>query len=149
MDDWSAGDVGGLFAGIVALLGTMGAGLRFLFLRGDKAQVAEGKRQHEEHERLVAWRSSLDSRERNERVMREGRLSRLERTVTILQRVAFDQREVLVKVTVELEQHNPQSAALAAAKVQLAKQYPGFYDPVEAELPADQADIVDQWRAME
>lgn len=148
MDDWSAGDVGGIVAGIISVLASLGVAIKYLFGRADKKHVAEEKRLGEERERLAAWRSSLDSRERNERMTRERRLSKLERIVDVLERVAFDQREVLVKVTVELEQHNPQSVALAAAKLQLAKQYPGFYEPIEPRLPDEQSAIVDEWRSL-
>lgn len=147
MSELSPGEAGGIFAGIVALLASLGTAARFLLGRSDKAHVAEDRRQHEERERLVAWRTSLDARERNERVTREKRLSNLERIVDVLERVAFDQREVLIKVTAELEQHNPLSGALLAAKAQLAKHYPGFYEPVEPGLPDDQADIIDRWRS--
>lgn len=140
MGDWSAGDVGGLFAGVVSLLGSLGFAARYLFGRADKAHTAEAQR-------LAAWRASLDNRERNERLSREKRLSKLEERTGVLERVAADQREVLIKVTVELEHHNPLSAALAEARLQLAKHYPGFYEPVEGNLPADQADIIDQWRS--
>lgn len=135
MDDWSAGDVGGLFAGVVSLLGSLGLAARYLFGRADKAHAAEEKR-------LAAWRTSLDNRERNERLTRERRLARLEKAVAWLEQLTSDQREVLVKVAVELELHNPQSLALAAAKIQLTKRYPGFYEPVDDELPGDQAAVV-------
>ena len=140
MSELSPGEAGGIFAGIVALLASLGTTGRYLFGRADKAQVAEARR-------LDAWRASLDSRERNERLTREKRLCKLERIVDVLERVAFDQREVLMKVTAELEQHNPLSAALLAAKAQLAKHYPGFYEPVEPGLPDDQAEIIDRWRS--
>lgn len=135
MDDWSAGDVGGLFAGVVSLLGSLGLAARYLFGRADKAHAAEEKR-------LAAWRTSLDNRERNERLTRERRLARLEKAVAWLEQLTSDQREVLVKVAVELELHNPHSLALAAAKIQLTKRYPGFYEPVDDELPDDQATMV-------
>ena len=125
MDDWKAGDWGGLFAGFVAALAVLGKGLAWL-LNWNEAR-SSGR-----EARLVSWEVNLVARERAYREEIEGQLTA---TRTELARVEGDVeqlRAVLFDVTTELHRHASGSPALSRAVRLLGMAY-----PIDPATPAD------------
>lgn len=108
MEDWSAGDWGGLFAGFVAALAGLGKGVAWLLDWNRNGLSAR-------EVRLSKWEANLVNRERAYREEIEGQLAA---TRTELGRVELEVgvlREVLGEVTAELHRHAPDSPALTRA----------------------------------
>ncbi len=108
MDDWSAGDWGGAFAGVIAVTATVGKGLAWL-LNWNEAR-SSGR-----EARLASWESSLVAREKAYREEIEGQLAATRGELARVEIELGVLREVLGEVTAELHRHAPDSPALARA----------------------------------
>ena len=108
MDNWSAGDWSGAFAGLVAVLIALGKGLAWLVDWNRAGLTARDTR-------LQRWEESLVAREK---AYREEIESQLEATRTELNRVEgrlSAMTAVLAEVTAELRHHVSDSPALTRA----------------------------------
>ena len=148
MDNFSAGEVGGAFAGVVALLASLGGGLSWMLNWGDRRAALRDRK-------LQAWEDSLAAREIAQRealaaqmarlealaALRGNRLQAVEAEVGMLRRLWLDTRGVLLEVTVELQVHAPLSAALARASAHLQRCHPGYDAAPDPDLPDDLAQL--------
>lgn len=128
MDNVSAGEAGGVFAGVVALLAVVGKGIDWLFARAER-------RTREKDQRLAAWEESLDRREKAQRVEMNLRLRDL-----------FEGMHLLIGTTADLiEAHrriDPESAAIKLAEAALRKVYLLDFD-----TPPDLAELIGEVEA--
>lgn len=128
MDNWSAGEVGGTFAGIVALLASIGGGIRWLANWGDRrAQLRDAK--------LDKWEQSLTERERAYRVTMETELGELRDEMAELRGELHHTRNALFGVTLELRRVDPGNKALLSAETLLRVAF-----PVDFHTPGDMAE---------
>lgn len=123
MDNLSAGEVGGIFAGIVALLAAIGKGLAWAVGWADR-------RDENRAAKLKAWEESLNRRELDQRKATGVRLRAMETALTLMRRALLD-------VTGELRQHAPRSEALANAELALRTAF-----PIEWDMPAELEDLL-------
>lgn len=119
MDDWTAGDVGGVFAGAVTLLASAGGGIAWLL-------NWHGARDDNRAERLRTWEKSLAERERAYRLEIEGRLDETEEQLAQVKMELESQRltaslavEAVVELAAEIHANTPHSASLARLKLLL------------------------------
>lgn len=119
----SAGEAGGVFAGVIALLAALGKGAKWLF-------DWKGAREDSERKRLTAWEDSLDRREKAHREEIEAELGALKAEQEEQGRKLFAavglQRLLhlaLSEVTIELEKHAPDSMAIQHARVLLHPEF--------------------------
>lgn len=110
MDGLSAGEAGGIFAGIVALVATFGKGIAWAVGWNDR-------RDRLREQKLTVWEDSLNRREVEQRQKTEQRLHAMEAGMAVM-------RRALINVTSELRTHNPQSPGLAIAEEALRSAYP-------------------------
>jgi uncharacterized coiled-coil protein SlyX len=108
MDDWSAGDWGGAFAGVVAMLAAIGKGLAWL-LDWNRAGLTSREM------RLQRWEESLAGRERAYREEIEQHLAETRVELDKVERTVGLMRAVLAEVMTELRHHVPDSPALTRA----------------------------------
>lgn len=109
MDDWTAGDWGGLVAGFVAGLAALGKGLAWLLNWNESRSTGR-------EARLAAWEKSLADRERAYREEIETKLVQAEENLDrVTQRIA-QLCGVLRDVTAALRGHDPDSPALSRAE---------------------------------
>ncbi len=119
MDNVSAGEVGGIFAGVVVALGTIGKGIAWLFA-WDKAT------RDSKDNKLARWEASLAAREIAYREEIEERLEELKTDLDRAKGVA-DQLNLTVTtlviavedLTSELESHAPNALSLKRARALL------------------------------
>ena len=129
MDHLSAGEVGGVFAGFVALIAALGKGLAWLLDWDSKRTLAK------EH-RLRSWEISLDEREKEYREAIETKMADLEGEVLRLRTQQGALSFSLLEIAVAHRDKDPDSPALARAATMLRQAFPpefGF-DPAIAEL---------------
>lgn len=125
MEDWEAGDWGGLFAGFVAGAAALSKGLAWL-LNWNEAR-SSGR-----EARLVSWEVNLVARERAYREEIEGQLSAARIDLARLEAEVEQLRAVLFDVTTDLHRHAPVSPALSRAVRLLGMAY-----PIDPATPAD------------
>lgn len=114
MDNFSIGEAGGIFAGLVATLAALGKGIAWAVGWNDRRdRLREAK--------LSAWEDSLNRREIEQRRNTEQRLIAMEASVAVM-------RRALIRVTSELRIANPESSALAIAEEALRSAYPVDFD---------------------
>ena len=136
MEDWDAGDWGGLFAGFVAGAAALSKGLAWLLNWNEARSSGRAAK-------LVSWERSLVAREKEYREEIEGQLRF---TRTELARVEGDVeqlRAVLFDVTTELHRHASGSPALSRAVRLLGMAY-----PIDPATPADLTALAAQVDAM-
>lgn len=116
MDNMSAGEVGGVLAGALALLAAAGKGLAWL-LNWD------GARKNDREARLAAWEQSLVNREKGYREEIEQRLDQVQHDLAEAKVLAEElNRNVSTLViavgdlATELEAHAPQALSLMRAR---------------------------------
>ena len=116
MDQMSAGEVGGVLAGALALLAALGKALAWL-LNWD------GARKNDREGRLAAWEKSLVEREKDYRAEIEGRLDQVQKDLAeakVLAEVLNRNVSTLViavgDLASELEAHAPQALSLIRAR---------------------------------
>lgn len=114
----SPGEVGGVFAGVVALGAALGKAAKWL-LNWQEA------REKSNAARLRAWEKSLDRREREQRAETERRFHAMEEKVGMMASALFE-------AIAELQVLDPRSVALARAKIVLRKAF-----PVDEETPGN------------
>lgn len=107
----SAGEAGGILAGMVGMLVALGGGIKWFFMGRDA--------------RLKAWEQSLDRREREQRAQTETRLVTVETRLRTLVGMVF-------RLTSEVERLEPGNAVLAEVTRSLHLIYP---------LEADDTDL--------
>ena len=132
MEDWTAGDYAGLFAGIVAMLAALGKGIAWLL-------NWHGERSERRSARLAEWEASLDRREKEQRESLEHRFASLEHNYNRLRSDVTALRGSLLEVTMELHALDPGSAAIAKAASVLAAAYPTIED-----IPPEMRELVDR-----
>lgn len=108
MDNLTAGEVGGVFAGAVAALAALGKGLAWLLDWNDARTSGR-------EARLEAWERSLVDREKAYREEIEGQLATTRAELARVEADFTTLRAVLAEVTAELHRHVPDSPALARA----------------------------------
>lgn len=108
MDDWSAGDWGGAFAGVLAALAALGKGLAWL-LDWNRAGLSSREA------RLQRWEESLAGREKIYREEIEQHLAETRAELDKVERTMAIMRAVLSEVMLELRHHVPNSPALTRA----------------------------------
>lgn len=131
MDNFSAGEVGGIFAGAIALIAAVGKGLAWLL-------NWQGERSDAKAARLRAWEDSLDRREKEARAAMELRFRGLEVAVIKLRRRTWAMRECLQEVTTELRVHAPDSAAADRAESMLRS---AWAETLDFDVPEDLAEL--------
>lgn len=139
MDQMSAGEIGGVFAGFIAGAAAIGKGLAWL-LNWNDARTSGLQ------ERLAAWEKSLAERERTYRTEIEERLERAEhdltamgKTVEVLRLAATTLTGAVVDLATELELHSPKNIVLGRVK-RLLKTMPMPHASPELEALARQLD---------
>jgi hypothetical protein len=124
----SAGEVGGIFAGAVTLLATVGAGVRWLMLWGERRAM----RSHESREaKMARWHSELEARERRIEGKEDDYLSKIEKQLIEIRRRDAEREEQLRTfrlafelVAGALRVRDPSNIALRQAEQLLAKSFP-------------------------
>lgn len=143
----SAGEIGGVVAGLVALLAALGKGAQWIF-------NWKGAREDARAARLKAWEDSLDRRERTHREETEHELEQVSEALGKVReelgqlgRQSAEQsalltvtRNALHLVTERLRQVAPDSPELEYAEVLLR---PGFLasPPLPITMPPDMAEL--------
>lgn len=125
MHDPSAGQVGGIFAGIVALLVAIGQGVRWAVNYGDKRAVARAAK-------LDAWEARLDAREKIFEAQIEARMMALE-----AENRAY--RNALSHVLPALRTIDPKHPSLRMADEALHSAF-----PTEFRIPPDMQNKLDE-----
>lgn len=106
-------------------------------------------RLRDERVRLDQFRDFLDGKAKDYRVEiehelaeikqlatdRAGRIRALENDVAAIHRRWLDTQAILLDVTTELQLHASDSANLARARRHLEQRFPGFYEPVDRDVP--------------
>lgn len=123
MDDWTAGDYAGAFAGAVAALAAIGKGLAWLL-------NWQGARSDRRAERLRLWEESLNRREQDFRQDLEVRLAEEKQARLALEARVGSLGVALFDVTLALQEADPRSAALVRVTAALRAAF-----PAEAVLP--------------
>lgn len=117
MDNFSAGEVGGIFAGVVTLIGTMIAGLaKLLNWHGERTDAKAAK--------LTRWEASLSAREKELREITEARLEALEGRLKVVETaytLVVGVTHVMVDDLIVL---NPRSASLTMVLKRIRETYP-------------------------
>jgi hypothetical protein len=118
MDNFDAGQAGGIFAGVIAALVAIGKGVGWLI-------NWKGARERSEAARLRAWEQSLDRREQKQRMETEHRLAAFEDKLSAVSLVSFE-------MLGELQRLDPASPTLVRAREVLRKVFP--VDPDSPEV---------------
>lgn len=121
MDNFSTGEAGGIIAGGLAMLATIGGAIRWLLGFQDR-------RKERWDQKLLRWEQTLQQRERAIQEHMEKRLTVAEEKVSVLGMALF---ELIGEVQI-IEPANP---VLVRVKVMLGKAYPTDMD-TPAELRA-------------
>jgi hypothetical protein len=130
MSDVSPGEVGGVFAGIIALLTILGKATGWLI-------NWKGRREDSRAERLRAWEKSLDERERAHRAEHEARFVQLEERIELKEQKISMMAASLFEVIAEMQILDAASPALANARRVLRKAF-----PVQEDVPEGIAHLV-------
>jgi hypothetical protein len=130
MNQWTAGDYGGAFAGVVAGLAALAGGLA-------KLLNWQGARDERRARRLTDWESSLNKREQDYRVTLEGKFAAIEADVAELRGQNAALAISLTDVTLALRGKDPRNPALARAAALLKVAF-----PLEDTLPAGLVELL-------
>ncbi|WP_310534592.1 hypothetical protein [Novosphingobium sp.] len=135
----SAGEVGGVFAGVVAALAALGKGLAWLL-------NWQGARSDRKADRLRVWEESLDRRDKEYRQQLEHDLEELRAAhlanateISALRNRFRALRGAALELVIEVRAISPDSPALKRADAMLRTAF-----PVEVVLPADLTELVNQ-----
>lgn len=121
----SPGEIGGIFAGIVALLATIGAGFRFLFNWTERRASSRAAK-------LEAWHNELKEREAKLDNEQTAFQARLEESVAQLGRENRALRLAFQLVSAPLRTLDPSNPALIRAEQLLQAAF-----PLDADISAD------------
>lgn len=128
----SVGEVGGVFAGIVALLYAIGKGIAWLLNWNDaRASTRTAK--------LDAWEVKLDKRETEFEAKTDARMTTMEHEMTAMGRENRALRTAFQRVAVRLQFFSPNDPALADAERILAQAI-----PLEPFTPPDMTKRLDE-----
>lgn len=129
MHNLSAGEVGGVFAGVIALFAAVGKGLAWLL-------NWHSERTDQRSKRLEQWEQSLVRREVEYRETIEAKLASLEGEVLRLRTQQGALSFSLLEVAVAHRDKEPDSPALARAAASLRQAFPpeAGYNPEITEL---------------
>lgn len=137
MEDWTAGDYGGAFAGVVAALAALGKGIAWLL-------NWQGAREDRRAAKLQAWEDSLTRREKEQREELERRFEQRDAAVADRDKAIDELRHQvgalgasLFDVTAALRTENPTSPALARAAASLRTAF-----PAEVDVPIGLAELI-------
>lgn len=128
----SPGELGGMIAGALALLGTAGAGLKWL-------AGWVGAREDARAARNARWEADLDQRERAMDDKLSASLARCEEHCAAVEAKFEKVRIVLMLVLPELQRVAPYSPALKHARELLRDTF-----PIPIDLPGDMAGMIDE-----
>lgn len=116
MDNVSAGEVGGIVAGVLAALAALGKGIAWI-VNWDKAT------RDTKEERLTKWEANLVNRERDYREEIEGRLKDLQTDLATAKGIAEQLNSTVTTLVIavedltsELESHAPEALSLKRAR---------------------------------
>lgn len=119
MDNVSAGEVGGIVAGVLAALAALGKGIAWI-VNWDKAT------RDTKEERLTKWEANLVNRERDYREEIEGRLKDLQTDLITAKGIAEKLNTTVTTLVIavedltsELESHAPNALSLKRARMLL------------------------------
>lgn len=113
----SAGEVGGVFAGVMALLASLGAGVRWVVGWKDaRAQTRSAK--------LTAWHDELAAREAKLDLHQAQYQARIEARLVLLERENSAQRRAIELLTGVLRAADPGNPALDHAEQIIAEAVP-------------------------
>jgi len=132
MPDPSAGEIGGIFAGIVATLATIGGGIRWIVgwkERGEETRAAK----------LAAWEKRLEERDDAYQAGIENKLNALTKWASAVHRELSALRAAYPPVASALRRVDKDNPALALADKLLGTAYP--LDPT---LPSELIDLLRQ-----
>ncbi len=127
----AAGEAGGIFAGIVALLYAVGKGLAWVVNWRDARALTRSAK-------LDKWHDELEEKEKLLAAKIEQRMTAFETQVTEMGKAVNKWRMAFHMVAAELLQRNPHSMALMQAQKILAEDFPLLIG--DAVLPPDMAD---------
>lgn len=134
MADPSAGEVGGVFAGAVALIVALGHGIRWWLGWTDRRAATRSAK-------LDAWQHQLDEREKRIEAQQDDYWSRVERELEVLRREHSALLGGYQLITAALRVVDPENNALRRADELLRTAF--LLDPV---LPGDMASIAQRIR---
>lgn len=126
----SPGEIGGIFAGVVALLAAIGGGLRFLFNWAERRASSRAAKLQDWHNELVKREGRLDEKQAEFEGRLEGTIAQLGRENRAL-RMAFQ------LVAAPLRQIDPGNPALVRAEQMLQAAF-----PLDADLSAELASLL-------
>lgn len=126
----SPGELGGIFAGVIALLATIGAGARFLFNWVERRASSRAAK-------LEQWHTELKQREGRLDQEQAAFQARLEESVAQLGRENRALRLAFQLVSAPLRQLDPANPALIRAEQLLQAAF-----PLDAELGEDLARLI-------
>lgn len=130
MDDWTAGDYGGAFAGAVAVLAALGKGLAWLL-------NWNGAREQRRAQRLADWEASLNKREQKYTAELESQFAEIKEEVAALRSQNAALGVSLLDVTAALRAKDPRNPALARAAAVLRLAF-----PLEQTLPPGMSELL-------
>lgn len=117
MNEWSAGEAGGLFAGAVAGIAALGKGLGWLLNWKDA-------RAHTRSLKLTAWHDELAAREAKLDLHQAQYQARIEARLVLLERENSAQRRAIELLTGVLRAADPGNPALDHAEQIIAEAVP-------------------------
>lgn len=130
MPDPSAGEIGGIFAGLVALLATVGAGFKWLLGWRDRREETRAAK-------LEAWETALEARDAEYREKIERRLTALVKWASRMQTKYNAMWNGYQLISSELRHKEPDNPALARADEMLR-----LAMPVDPNIPADLVELL-------
>ncbi len=132
MPDPTLGEAGGIFAGIVALLATIGGGFKWMLGWRDRREESRA-------EKLAAWEARLEARDTDYQASIEKRLRALVKWAVRMQTNYSALWNGYQHLATELRHKEPGNSALARAEemIRLAM-------PLDPHIPADFAEMLAQ-----
>lgn len=128
---FSAGEIGGIFAGIVSLLVTFGGGIRWLL--GWKERRAQTL-----HAKLLRWEEKLNEREARLDAEQIGYIAKIEGRLARLEQQQEALRDSYQIVSTELRVKDPENLRLRFAEARLRAAFPDdTLFKIEPIVPAD------------
>lgn len=130
----SAGEIGGIFAGVVALLAAIGKGAAWLLNWNEARANSRSAKLQAWHDELAQREAKLDDDINDRLAVLEASYQRLsDQHVVVLQR--FDRSQMAYRlIAAELIEIAPHSAALVQAQMILAQPFPAEALPGSADI---------------
>lgn len=141
MNDPSAGEISGIFAGIVALLGSLGAGVRWVVITRKDARISHEQKLEKWEIGLNAREAKIESEERAYRAAIEAKLAALDARHEQMSREHSALRLAFEIVASEIRAKDPMNPALKRAEQLLQAAFPL--------MPAVPSDMAQQLQAID